>query len=166
VEADRIDKLVGQWTKQRPDLQPGVMAEVARLLLVARLIDGRIAAMAREYGLGQGEGDVLFTLRRAGPPFRLSPSSLAESLLVTSGTMTNRLDRLERRGLIRRQPNPEDRRGLDVELTAKARHLVDEAVTEHVANEESMLSGLSGRERTQLQRLLRKLLAHLSEAAD
>jgi len=162
VAPDRIDQLIGQWAEQRPDLETGVMAEVARLLLVARLMDQRIGALARGYGLAPGEGDVLLTLRRAGPPFRLSPSRMSESLLVTSGTMTNRLDRLEQRGLVRRSPNPDDRRGLDVELTPEARRLVDAALVEHVANENEMLAPLTTREREQLQRTLRKLLAHLS----
>jgi DNA-binding MarR family transcriptional regulator len=161
MEEDRVDRLVGQWRDERPDLDLDTMALVARLLTVARLIERRIAAMAAEQGLTQGEGDVLFTLRRAGPPYRLSPSRLAESLLVSSGAMTNRLDRLEERGLVRRIPNPSDRRSLAIELTAKARRLVEELVGEHVAREQRMMEPLSRSERKQLQGLTRKLLAHL-----
>jgi DNA-binding MarR family transcriptional regulator len=104
---------------------------------------------------------VLFTLRRAGSPFRLSPTKLAASLLITSGTMTNRLDRLETRGLIRRLPNPNDRRSLDVELTAEGKRLVDEAIGAHVANEREMLSVLNNRDRADLARITRKLIEHL-----
>ena len=99
--------------------------------------------------------------RCAAPPFRLSPTKLAESLLVTSGTMTNRLDRLESRGLIKRIPNPADRRSLDVELSAEGRRRVDAAVTEHVAGEQAMLAPLSARDRAELTRITRKLIAHL-----
>ncbi len=162
---DRIDELVAQWAGERPDLDVRVMAEVARLLTVARLLDEGLAATAAAHGLNRGEGDVLFTLRRAGPPYRLSPSRLAAAALVTTGTMTNRLDRLEARGLIRRLPNADDRRGLDVALTDEARRLVDDAVEQHLDNEEAMLAGLSRRERDELQRLLRKLLRHLSGRA-
>jgi DNA-binding MarR family transcriptional regulator len=160
-DADRLDDLVGQWNAVRPDLDAGVMAEIARVLQLARLMGDRLSAKAAEYGLQVGQGDVLFTLFRAGPPHRLSPTQLADSTLVTTGTMTNRLDKLEARGLVRRIPNPQDRRGLAVELTAAGHKLVDRLVDEHVANEEQMMSALSGREREQLDRLTRKLLAHL-----
>src|SRR5687768_12862524 len=97
AERDRIDDLVAQWAVQRPDLDTDVMAVVGRLLAVGELIGRRLDRWAAEYGLDRGQGDVVFTLRRAGPPYRLSPSRLAASLLVTSGTMTHRLDRLEQR---------------------------------------------------------------------
>ena len=161
AEPDRIDALAGQWAAERPDLDVETMALVARLLHVARLAGMRIDSFAAEHGLTRGEGDVLFTLRRAGPPYRLSPSRLAESLLVATGTMTNRLDRLEAHGLVRRIPNPDDRRSLDVELTTEGRARVDELVGVHVENERAMLAPLSERERDQLARVTRKLLAHL-----
>jgi DNA-binding MarR family transcriptional regulator len=158
---DRIDELVAQWSAERPDLDAGVMAEVARLLLVARLIGDRLAAYAGEHGLQVGEADVLLTLRRAGEPYRLSPTRLAKSLLISTGAMTNRLDRLEARGLIRRERHPSDRRALEVVLTAEGRTLVDGVVGGHVENELQMLSVLSRGEREELTRLMRKLLAHL-----
>ena len=160
-EPDRIERLVGQWAAERPDLDVQAMDLAARLLRVGQLISGRIDTLATEFGLHRSEGDVLFTLRRAGPPFRLSPTQLAASLLVTSGTMTNRLDRLEERGLIRRLPNPRDRRSLDVELSPEGRLLADTAVTRHVANEQKMLSILSKRDRADLVRITRKLITHL-----
>ena len=160
--AERLDKLVNQWVAQRPDLDAGVMAEVARLLHVARLVSGRLAAKAAEHGLQVGEADVLFTLFRAGAPHRLSPTRLADSTLVATGTMTNRLDKLERNALVRRIPNPDDRRSLAIELTGKGMTLVDALVGEHVANERQMLSALSTREREQLKRILGKLLVHLA----
>ena len=159
--ADRIDELVAQWGAERPDLDAGVMAEIARLLLVARLVGDRLASYAAEHGLQVGEADVLLTLRRAGEPYRLSPTRLAESLLISTGAMTNRLDKLEARGLVRRERDPSDRRGLQIGLTARGRQLVDAIVGGHVENERQMLSALSAREREQLTRILRKLLAHL-----
>jgi DNA-binding MarR family transcriptional regulator len=162
---DRIDELVAQWRRERPDLDPEPMALVGRLLVIAALAGGRIDAAAAEHGLDRGTGDVLFTLRRSGEPYRLSPSDLVRALLVTSGTMTNRLDNLERRGLVERLPNPADRRGRDVQLTPAGLELADILVTEHVANEEEMLAPLSAAERDRLAALTRKLLAHLSAEA-
>jgi DNA-binding MarR family transcriptional regulator len=127
----------------------------------AGLVRERIAELARSAGLQVGEGDVLLTLRRAGEPYRLSPTALASSTLVATGTMTNRIDRLEGRGLVRRVPNPGDRRGLGVELTASGLALVEDMVGRHVANEQEMLAPLSARERDALVRATRKLLAHL-----
>jgi DNA-binding MarR family transcriptional regulator len=159
---DQIDALVGQWAAQDPELDVVTMARVARILAVARAIDGTIAARAAEAGIDVAEGDVLFTLRRSGAPFRLSPSAISASLLVSSGTLTSRLDRLERKGLIRRVPHPTDRRSTEVELTPTALALVDAGIHAHVAGEQQMLSVLSEREQAQLDRLLRRLLTHLA----
>jgi DNA-binding MarR family transcriptional regulator len=161
--ADQIDALVGQWAAQLPELDLDTMARVARVTEVARAIEARIAAFAAAAGVDVAEGDVLFALRRSGAPYRLSPSAISAALLVSSGTLTSRLDRLERKGLIRRVPHPSDRRSTEVELTAAAVALVDAAIRRHVANEQQMLSALSPREQQQLDRLMRKLLAHLAE---
>ncbi|HEY8584713.1 MAG TPA: MarR family transcriptional regulator [Capillimicrobium sp.] len=158
---DRVDELVGQWASERPDLDIATMGEVARLLHVAALVERRIDALAAEHGLDRGQGDVLFALRRSGPPYRLSPKDLTAALLVTSGTMTNRLDRLEAMGLIRRLPNPDDRRGVLIELTDEARALVERGVETHVAREQEMLAPLTAAERRQLDAVLRKLVEHL-----
>jgi DNA-binding MarR family transcriptional regulator len=158
---DPVEAIVDQWALQRPDIDVTTMADVARLLRVADLIDRRISAMAADHGMDRGQGDVLFTLRRAGPPYRLSPGELTANLLVTTGTMTNRIDRLEARGLVRRLPNPDDRRSVVVELTPEAVELVDRAIERHVANEQEMIAPLTPRDRDELRRILRKLLAHL-----
>ena len=158
---DRIDTLVHQWADQRPDLDLDTMALIARLIRATQLINGRIDQLAADYGVHRGEGDVLFALRRSGPPFRLSPTRLATALLVTTGTMTNRLDRLEKRGLIVRVPNPVDRRSLDVELTAEGKRQVDAAVTQHGAGEQDMIAPLTQQDRADLDRVTRKLIAHL-----
>jgi DNA-binding MarR family transcriptional regulator len=159
---DRLDALAAQWAAVRPDIEGiEVMAVVARLLHVGRLLQARLAESATEHGLQVADGDVLFTLRRAGEPYRLSPGRLADALLVATGTMTGRLDRLEKRGLVRRIPNPDDRRALEVELTAEGLALVDAVIGEHVAREHEMLAPLSATEREQLVRITRKLLRHL-----
>jgi DNA-binding MarR family transcriptional regulator len=159
---DEIQRLVEQWRPQRPDLELEAMATVARLLTLGRLLDGVTAELAAEHGLQTPEGDVLFTLRRSGPPYRLAPSAISESLLVSSGTLTSRLDRLERKGLIQRVPHPEDRRSVEVELTPRGLELVDEVVTVHVRNESRILEALSERERAALDRAASKLIARIS----
>lgn len=162
---DPIDAIVGQWATERPDLDGAVMGVVGRHMAVARLIEGEIDARARRHGVDLREGDVLFALRRSGAPYRLTPSAISETLMVSSGTLTSRLDRLERKGFIRRVPHPTDRRSTEVELTPEAVKVVDRAIEEHLAHEQAMLEALSERELAQLDRLNRKLLAHLGERA-
>src|SRR4051794_21657600 len=141
---DRIEDLVGQWAAERPDLDLATMGLVARVLTVAAQLDRGISETATAHGLNRGEGDVLFTLRRAGAPFRLSPSRLAAATLVTSGTMTNRLDRLEQKGWVRRIPSAKDRRSLDVELSESARATLDAAGARHARRGGETLGGPSG----------------------
>jgi DNA-binding MarR family transcriptional regulator len=163
-DPDRIDSLVAQWADVHPGLDLEAMALVQRLDTAAALVRGRIAALAQGYGVSLEEGDILFTIRRAGSP-GLSPTALTDSLMVSSGTMTNRLDQLERKGLIERVPNPADRRAVQIELTAKATKLVDKAVAVHVDNEVEMLAVLSEAERKRLDATLRKLIGHLADQA-
>jgi DNA-binding MarR family transcriptional regulator len=159
--SDPVQAIVDQWAVQRPDIDVTTMADVARLLRVPALIDQSISAIDPANGMDRGQGDVLFTLRRSGPPYRLSPGALTANLLVTTGTMTNRIDRLEARGLVRRLPHPDDRRSVVVELTPEAVELVDRAIERHVASEQEMIAPLTERDRAELRRILRKLLAHL-----
>ncbi|MBD5785876.1 MarR family transcriptional regulator [Cellulosimicrobium terreum] len=158
---DRIDALVGQWADERPDLDLDAMALLARLGRAAELVDARTQALAADYGLNRGDGDVLFALRRSGDPYRLSPTSLARALLMTTGTMTGRLDRLEKRGLIVRVPSTQDRRSLDVELTAEGKRQVDGAVTRHGAGQREIVSALTATDRADLDRVTRRLISHL-----
>lgn len=160
-ERDQLDDLIDQWKGEKPELEPGVMASVGRILAVAGQIDQRLSAAAAEHGLDRGQGDVLFTLRRSGAPYRLSPSTLVSSLLVTSGTMTNRLDRLEAKDLVERHSNPDDRRGMDVQLTGRGIDLTDQLIPEHINNERQMLEPLTGPDQQKLDQLMRKLLRHL-----
>ncbi|KWR88115.1 MarR family winged helix-turn-helix transcriptional regulator [Cupriavidus sp. IDO] len=156
--ADHVDAILAQWARERPDLDVSPMGLIGRLGRLNRHTGRAVEAALAETGLSPWEFDVLATLRRSGEPYALSPGALIESLMITSGTMTNRLDHLERAGLIRRQPNPEDRRGLLIELTAAGRERVDRALEIHVANEHRLLEALSAAERAQLAGLLRRWL--------
>lgn len=159
---DRAEFAVSQWAKERPDLDLLPMVVLARLEIAARTVaKDHLEPLFARFGLGRGEFDVLATLRRAGKPYALSPTGLYEATMVTSGTMTSRLDRLERGGLIRRENDPNDRRGTIVVLTEKGISLIDQAVGAHVENETRFLAGLSRAEQQQLNELLAKLLASL-----
>lgn len=139
------------------------MAVLGRLNEASSLIAReRLAPLFASYGLQSGEFDVLATLRRSGSPYALTPTALYEATMVTSGAMTNRLDRLETSGLIMRAPHPSDRRGIVVRLTEKGLALIDEAVAAHVANEHEVLAGLTRDEQETLSRLLEKLIGTLS----
>lgn len=158
---DRVDELMEQWAGERPDLDHTVMASVGRLMRLAEVIDQRFEAHAATYGITRPDADVLFSLRRSGPPYALLPTQLTGALMVASGTMTARLDRLERKGLVERRPNPRDRRSTLVALTDAGFRVTEEGIGEHVAHEERLLDGLTAKDRAQLDALLRKLLAHV-----
>ena len=150
---DRAAKAVEQWKRERPDLDVSPMLVLGRLNEASSLIAReRLAPLFARFGLQAGEFDVLATLRRSGQPYALTPTALYEATMVTSGAMTNRLDRLEKAGLILRGPHPNDRRGIVVQLTEKGLALIDEALTAHVANEHEILAGLSSAERETLAR--------------
>lgn len=155
---DHVDRILAQWNRERPDLdvEPmGLLGRIARLRThLAREIEKALAA----HGLNSASFDVLATLRRSGPPYRLSPGDLIATTMVSSGTMTNRLDQLEKGGLIERSHNPDDRRGVIIALTPKGLALVDAAVTDHVENQHKLLDGLDAQERAALDGLLRKFL--------
>lgn len=139
------------------------MGVIGRLNEASTLIArDRLAPVFARFGLQAGEFDVLATLRRSGAPYALTPTELYEATMVTSGAMTARLDRLEKAGLTRRAPHPSDRRGVVVELTAKGRELIDEALAAHVANEHEILAGLTREDRETLAKLLEKLIGSLS----
>lgn len=155
---DEIDRLVAEWNRERPDLDVSASYTLTRITRLALLQAASFAPVFARYGLTWGEHLVLAALRRSGPPFRMSPTTLFSSLLLSSGAMTNRLDRLEEMGFVRRLPDPSDRRGRLVELTAKGRRVVDNAVVDHIADEEKLIAPLNRSERQRLAELLRKLL--------
>jgi DNA-binding MarR family transcriptional regulator len=159
---DRADLAIKQWAKERPDLPSLPMAVLGRLSEASeRVLRDHLNPLFTEAGLQPGEFDVLATLRRSGDPYMLSPTQLYEAMMISSGGMTNRIDRLESAGLIERRPDLNDRRGKLIALTATGRRLINETITRHVANEERLLSALTTTEQEKLNALLRKLIAGL-----
>jgi DNA-binding MarR family transcriptional regulator len=156
--ADHVDLVLAQWAAVRPDLDTSPVAVVARIGRVTAYLDAAINARLAEFGLARSSWDVLASLRRAGPPYRLSPTDLYLSLMRTSGAMTHRLAGLERSGLVRRRPDPDDGRSLLVELTRKGLALVDRAAEAHLDNERALLAALTPGEQETLADLLRTLL--------
>ena len=156
---DEIDRIVEQWNRERPDLDVSPTHTLQRITRLSLLQGVSFARVFARYGVSFGEYLVLAALRRAGPPYCMSPTKLFNSVILSSGAMTNRLDRLEELGLVERAPDPNDRRGRLVGLTARGHELVDAAVVDHLENEERLLAALDAREREQLSGLLRKLLS-------
>jgi DNA-binding MarR family transcriptional regulator len=161
MERDHLDTILEQWSAEAPHLDVSPMGVIGRVSRLSRVMELRIERVFWSYGLSRGGFDVLAALRRSGRPYRLSPGDLQNSLLISSGAMTNRINRLEERGLVSRRPDPKDRRGIRVALTSKGRQLVDEVVAVHVQDERGMLGHLSEAEKADLAGLLRKLLINL-----
>ncbi|WP_136066920.1 MarR family winged helix-turn-helix transcriptional regulator [Modicisalibacter radicis] len=155
---NRVKLAVGQWRRELPDLDLLPMEVVGYLKTSQLVTKSRLDAFFKQHGLQAGEFDVLATLRRAGAPCALTPTQLFEALMLSSGGMTNRLDRLERAELIRRSPNPDDRRGTLVSLTELGRELIDRLIPLHVENEARLLEPLTRKEQETLNQLLGKLL--------
>ena len=161
AEGDRVDRLIGQWQRQRPDLDHGPLAVIGRITLLAHLLEGELDRTYAACGTNAGGFDVLAALRRAGPPYRLSPTALFQQLLISSGGMTHRVDKLEAAGLVERLPDPADRRSLLVGLTSHGLALIDEAIAVHLANEERLIAVLTPQQREELAQLLRRLVRSL-----
>jgi DNA-binding MarR family transcriptional regulator len=157
-QPDAVDRIVAQWARERPELDTGPMSVIGRVHRLGALLEAELRPVFAEVGLGNGDFDVLATLRRAGPPFRLSPSELSDSAMVTSGAVTKRVDRLVAKGLVQRTVSASDGRGREIQLTPEGRTLTDEVVVRHWANEDRLLSALEPEERLQLVGLLRRLL--------
>jgi DNA-binding MarR family transcriptional regulator len=156
---DEVDTIVEAWRRERPDLDLAPMEVLSRISRLARHLDRLRANAFSAHNLESWEFDVLAALRRTGPPYRLSPGQLLRETLVTSGTMTNRVDRLVERGLVTRQDHPNDRRGVLVELTDAGRDAVDAALAELIAAERQIMAALDVADHDQLTRSLRLLLA-------
>jgi DNA-binding MarR family transcriptional regulator len=155
---DRVDRIMAQWREVRPDLDPSGKAVTGRVVRAAELISRRNQAVFAPLGIRDGEYSALSALRRSGAPYELSPSQMSEHLMVTSGGLSLMLDRLERAGLVRRRPNPQDRRSVLVSLTDDGLRRIDEAMTLHAGVEQGIVGGLSAHEIAQLGDLLAKLL--------
>ena len=154
---DEVDRIVGAWNTQRPDLDFSPLEVLSRMDRLSRLLDRARREVFRRSDLESWEWDVLSALRRAGDPFQLSPKQLLQQTLVSSGTMTNRIDRLVARGLVHRSADPVDGRSVLVTLADEGRLRVDAAITRLVDVEEDILDGLTRGDRERLATLLRKL---------
>ncbi|GLS22637.1 MarR family transcriptional regulator [Labrys miyagiensis] len=159
---DRADIAVDQWARERPDLPSLPMAIFGRISDASeRVLRDHMNPLFAAAGLQPGEFDVLATLRRSGAPFMLSPTQLYQAMMISSGGMTARLDRLERAGLVERRPDPQDRRGKLIALTERGKGVIDETIGRHVENERRLLGVLSPEEQEMLNSLLKKLVAGL-----
>lgn len=155
--SDEVDRITAAWARERPDLDVSPLQVLSRVTRLARHLDLARRQAFAAHGLEGWEFDVLAALRRAGEPYSLSPGQLGAETLVTSGTMTNRIDRLADKGLVRREPDPGDRRGVRVVLTDAGRQRVDDAVFDLVAREHALLATLPGERQIELATLLRTL---------
>jgi DNA-binding MarR family transcriptional regulator len=158
MSEDAIDRIVHEWNRERPELDVSPTHVLQRITRLYLLQSASFAEVFGRFGVSFGEYEVLAALMRSGPPHRMKPSELVGALVLSSGAMTNRIDRVEAAGLVERLPDPGDRRGTLVALTEKGRQVVDEAVLAHLTNEERLLGALSAGEREQLAGLLRTLL--------
>src|SRR5512144_2648241 len=154
---DEVDRLVEAWQRERPDLDVAPMQVLSRVSRLSHHLDRARRESFNDHGLESWEFDVLAALRRAGTPYELSPGRLIRETLVTSGTMTNRVDRLVTRGFVKRLPDPSDRRGVLVRLTDEGRTTVDGALEGLLKRERELLAGLSAIDHKRLASLLRAL---------
>jgi DNA-binding MarR family transcriptional regulator len=163
--SDEVDDIVARWQRERPDLDVTPLEVLSRVSRLAKHLDRARRAAFAAHGLEAWEFDVLSALRRQGEPYQLSPGALLRSTLVTSGTMTNRVDRLAAAGLVRRDKDPQDKRGVLVQLTDAGKATVDAAMSSLLDRERELLDGLDRRQQSDLAALLRVLLAPFDAAA-
>ncbi len=153
-EVDRVAQIQQEWRRERPDLDPSPQGVIGRIHRLAGYLHEELLTVYQRHGLGEGEFDVLATLRRAGAPFERAPGELAAHTMVTTGAMSKRLDRLEARGLVSRRVSSTDARARVVGLTEAGRALIDRAIAEHLANERRLLDVLSPDDVAILERVL------------
>ncbi|GAA1313441.1 MarR family transcriptional regulator [Saccharothrix xinjiangensis] len=161
--ADHVDLVLEQWHDRRPDLDVSPMAVIGRLTRLSRLVEAELQRTFAAHGLDRASFDVLATLRRSEPPHRLTPTGLMRASMVTSGAVTQRLDRLEARGLVTRAPSERDGRGVVVGLTGEGLALVDRVLPHHLDTEERLLAALSAEERAVLAGALKAVLESLGD---
>ena len=161
MSEDTTDRVLSGWEQTRPDLSVGALQVTARLSRIGPLLARRQEEVFDRFGLSRGEVGALSALRISGPPYQLSPTRLAKGLMLSSAGITSRIDRLERRGLVRRLDDPDDRRGVIIELTDEGRDVVDQAVAALAISDRQLLDRLDPQEVEQLEGLLRKVLALL-----
>lgn len=158
---DAIDRIQAQWRAVRPDLDPSPIGVFGRLSRASRAAEETMQRTFADHGIDRSAFDVLVTLRRSGEPYRMSAKGLQDATLVTSAAVAQRVNRLEERGLVRRDSHPDDARMTDICLTDAGFAVVDGAMADHMATEATMLARLSAAETTQLAALLKKLLASI-----
>tara|TARA_R110002049_G_scaffold4601_5_gene32808 strand:+ start:1116157 stop:1116582 length:426 start_codon:yes stop_codon:yes gene_type:complete len=141
------------------------MAVVGRILRISRYLDRRVNQSVEPFGIAIWGFDLLATLRRQGAPYAMTPSDLMQSVMLSSGAMTNRIDKLEEMGLVRRKPSPSDRRSLLVELTGQGLKVIDEAIAVRFKEADDAVSGLTKKDQKQLGTLLKQMLMHLESQA-
>jgi DNA-binding MarR family transcriptional regulator len=156
MEPDHVDAILAQWRRERPDLDPSPIGLIGRLHRLADVLNVELRKVFTEAGLGDGDFDVLVTLRRNGAPYEMTPGELCASTMVTSSAVTKRIDRLERAGLVTRTVSDEDARSRRIRLTDAGFELVDRLMAVHIENEHRLVSGLSERDRAQLAAILRR----------
>lgn len=161
MQSDRVDVILAQWARERPDLDASPIGVVGRISRAARRLERELEPVFRAHGLDASGFDVLVTLRRNGPPYLLSASAVADATMVARSSTTSRIDRLEEAGLVERVPDPDDGRGVDVRLTPAGLALIDRAMAAHVANEARLLAALPAGAAERLAGDLRSLLAGL-----
>ncbi|ADG89853.1 MarR family transcriptional regulator [Thermobispora bispora] len=159
-----MDRLVSAWRKERPDLDVSPLEVLSRISRLSKHLERERRAAFAAHGIESWEFDVLTALRKAGEPYEMSPGALLRATLVTSGTMTNRINRLVTAGLVTRHPDPEDRRGVLVRLTPAGMERVDAALADLLRREQELLAGLDQEERRALADLLRRLLIPLDSS--
>jgi DNA-binding MarR family transcriptional regulator len=162
---DIIDELQEDWSEERPDLDSEAMGVVLRIQALEKILGDQVAERLREHGLQWWQYDVLSALRRQGKPFRMAATELATAGMLTSGAMTNRIDRLEQKGLVRRLHDPADRRRVVIELTPQGHERVENATRSRFEIATAAVSGLDRKSRRQLSKLLRQLLLAQDEEA-
>src|SRR3954471_8726997 len=158
---DLVDEVLGSWRSTSPEIDTAPLEVTGRLSRIGPLLARRQEGVFSRFGVNRGEVGALSALRIAGPPHRLSPTQMGRGLMLSSAGVTSRIDRLEGRGLVRRLPDPNDRRGVIIELTDEGLRVVDEAAAANTVSERQLLQRLDPDEAATLERLLRKLLGGL-----
>lgn len=162
---DRVDAILAQWSRERPDLDVAAMGLFGRLARLSQYLGREMEKTFAAHGLTAAGFDVLATLRRSGAPYSLSPGELLATMMITSGTLTHRIDQLEKAGLVRRATRPEDRRSVVISLTKAGRAAVDAAVGDHVATQTRLAELLSPGDRAALEAVLVRFLAAAEDRA-
>lgn len=160
---DKLDRVVEQWEKEKPHLDTSAMQLIGRIMQLCKHFENQIALCHKSYNLKMGEFDVLATLRRSGNHYCLTPAQLINSMMLTSGAMTNRLDKLEIKGLIKRVHSKQDRRSVTVGLTETGIALINKVIEEHVNLQHELVSSLPEKDRSYLNGVLKTLLAQFDD---